>query len=148
MKIITFAEKLKIVNQPPKTSVATVMDFVREVYYHIRMDRQGVTLGSPDDLGAVVALARVNQSRWIADCPAEQCHGSEYVDMDNKIFMCCGCWNSMYDNKWLRVQVPNDRQKLEEVLLLRPVRFRNWFPDETLEDQIKENVKRGLEVPE
>lgn len=148
MKIITFAEKLKIVNQPPKTSVETVMDFVREVFYHTRADKLGIVLGSHNDLGPVVVKARVNQSRWIADCPSSDCHGAEYVDMDNKIFMCSGCWNVDYDYKWLRISVPNDRRKMEAVLLLRPPKFRNWFPNETIEDLKKENIEHGLEVPE
>ena len=146
-KISTFEEKLVMRNTPPKQSILSTMDFVRHIYYHTRMDRTGLKLGDINDLGKAVAKAKVSHGRWVVDCPGEFCNGAEYVDMNNKIFMCCSCWNTEFENKWLKVSVPENRKEIEEILLKRSIKVRNWLPDETLDDLIKENLEHGLEVP-
>ena len=107
--------------------------------------------------------ARIDYGRWIADCP--DCGGAEYVDVEDGIFFCLSCGNKEIGGKARRVIFPKDREKIEELLLERPVEERggnvfqramtakvvvgrlqrSWMPGEKREKLEKENriIKEG-----
>lgn len=67
--------------------------------------------------------ARIDFSRWIADC---ECGGASYVDMADDFFYCSSCGNQAHDGKARHVIFPNegDRKKIEEELLKRKTKSR------------------------
>lgn len=91
--------------------------------------------------------ARVNDGRWIADCPAEFCGGAEYVSFDSPFFFCCECRNAAVGHLPLAVTVPEaERPDIEAALLRRPnPRNRHWLPGETVARLRQENKDAGLE---
>ena len=84
------------------------------------------------------------QGRWIAQCPAPDCGGAEYVDFRNPVFMCCSCWNRHYNFKWLKVLIPSEKQVIEAELLKRPRPNRNWELHESVADLKRQNRERGI----
>ena len=91
--------------------------------------------------------ARINHSRWIADCP--YCIHAEMVDPDNKKFFCLNCGMEHNGHRPLPVKFPPKAQRLEieRLLSIRPLEAnRNWFPYETVQDIRQENIDYGLEV--
>ena len=113
-------------------------------------------LGDPADLDGTLAAARVNaanlggrqqwQGRWIADCPDPDCEGAEYVDLQDPRFMCCSCFNRAAGHRWLPVSLPAKatRLQIEALLTVRPGRFRNWYPPESLLALQLENARLGV----
>ena len=86
--------------------------------------------------------ARIERGRWLADC---ECGGAEYVDLEMPILCCCSCWNRADGARWRRIVLPEDRDRIEALLLARPqVQNRNWRPDETAEDLEAENLAHGV----
>lgn len=104
------------------------------------MPAQGVALEP-------TVLARVNDGRWIADCPDEFCGGAEYVSFDSPFFFCCECRNAAVGHLPLPVTVPGVklRGEIEAALLPRPVRNRQWLPGETVAKLRAENKAAGIE---
>lgn len=108
-----------------------------------------LTPPSPGVTLEVVAVARVNGGRWIADCPTDGCHGAEYVNIDELLFFCCECRNAAVDHHPLRVVIPANgmRQQIEAYLGARPApATRNWFPHETVKDLRDENREHGIRL--
>lgn len=72
--------------------------------------------------------ARVNQGRWIADCP--DCTGAEMADPAWPYSVCCSCGAGPY-----RVEFPPEREAIEQALLRRPhAAFMSWEPGITVEE--------------
>lgn len=93
----------------------------------------------------VRAVARVNNGRWIADCPFGD-NGAELVAEDG-LFFCCECRNATVDHAYLPVLMPSDqdRPEIEQLLLARPnEENRNWLPYETVADLARENEEHGI----
>lgn len=93
------------------------------------------------------AVARVNASRWLADCPQPGCNGAELVNLDDPRFFCCECRNAGFAGLPVTVEVPDPelRGQVEETLLARPVpATRNWTPGETVETLHLENDAHGV----
>lgn len=92
--------------------------------------------------------AYVNCGRWLARC---ECGGCEYVDMEQRVFMCASCWNRDFGHRFRRVIAPAapGRRRVERALLRRPkAANRNWYPrTETAADLERENEAMGL-LPE
>jgi hypothetical protein len=78
----------------------------------------------------------VNQSRWVADCPA--CGGG-MACWDRNPYACCLTCGRMYEVRW---QLPAERAEVMRVLAGRPIGNRNWDPraGETVETLAIENV--------
>lgn len=85
--------------------------------------------------------AKVNQGRWIAECPF--CNGAELVRPDDPKFYCLSCGNAEIGNKWIAVEFPGDHDKITKELEKRPKeQVANWVPGEKLEDLEKETAEK------
>jgi hypothetical protein len=107
------------------------------------------TLPAPGIALDVMVKARVNASRWIADCPTGWCHGAEYVDHDTLLFFCCECRNAEFGHQPIRVEAPPERMRsqIEAYLQARPApATRNWLPGETVEHLRAENREHGIRL--
>lgn len=96
----------------------------------------------------VAAVARVDHSRWIADCPFDGCSGAEFVSFAEPVFFCCECRNETTGHVPVSVVMPDaeTRAGVEEALLVRPVPdTRNWSPEESVDVLLVENVVHGIE---
>lgn len=103
------------------------------------------TLPTGEIAETVTAVARVNNGRWIADCPFGD-NGAELVAEDG-LFFCCECRNATVDHAYLRVLMPDEptRKTIEALLLARPEDAnRNWLPYETVEALAQENEEHGV----
>jgi len=87
--------------------------------------------------------ARAEYARWIVDCP--NCNSAEFA-FEDKLFFCSLCKNSDIQGKVRKVQMPEERQQIEAILSVRPIKNRHWFPNETVQDLENENIQHGLEV--
>jgi len=87
--------------------------------------------------------ARIEEGRAIVDCP--ECLGAEFLD-ESRMFMCQVCFNGKAGKKYIPVDVPKDWSAIQEVLLERPIRNRNWRHGEKLSDLKKENRLHGLDL--
>ena len=85
--------------------------------------------------------ARIEHARFIVDCP--NCNSAEFAFEDN-LFLCSQCLNSNIQGKVRKVKMPKDRKQIETILGKRPIKNRHWFPNETIEDLEKENLKMGV----
>lgn len=97
-----------------------------------------------DNLG-VSLFARVDQGRWVVSC--DTCSSAVVVDTEDLFFICTKCGDG-----WRAVIMPEDKEEIEEVLLMRPGfraanHHRFWFPGETVDDLADENWEHGLPVP-
>lgn len=93
--------------------------------------------------------ARIEQGRWIADCPTLDCSGAEFVSFDSPVFFCCECRNAAFGNKTLPMDAPSGKTKtdIEAVLLARADRVnRNWLSGETLAHLKAENRAQGAVI--
>jgi len=86
-------------------------------------------------------LARAEYARWIVDCP--NCNSAEYA-FEDKLFFCSQCLNSDISGKSRKVVMPIERLQIESILSVRPIKNRHWYPNETIVDLQKENLKMGV----
>lgn len=87
--------------------------------------------------------AFVNRGKWLIICP--HCGGGEKV-WEEGLVMCHNCFNSYIGHKLRKTVFPEDREKIEELLLRRPLDNRNWELGETLEHLEEENEKHADEL--
>lgn len=100
--------------------------------------KKGVTVPSGEPVGSV--QARVNHSRWLADCP--DCAGAMMLREGQTTFVCGNCLNVAVGAPRTVVWPAEDPAP---PLNVRPLPDqRNFAPPETVEDLIAENVERGL----
>src|SRR3972149_130402 len=85
--------------------------------------------------------ARVEHSRWIVDCP--NCNSAEFAFEDG-LFFCSLCKNSDIQGKVRLAAMPIERKQIEDILSVRPIKNRHWYPNETLQDLANENILHGL----
>ncbi len=95
--------------------------------------------------------AYVNHGRWVADCPDPSCRGAELVEPDVP-FVCGSCNMSefikkrkgkVYKNKHT-VTFPSWKDKIEQILVVRPTENRNWWTGESVAELRRENKEHGL----
>jgi hypothetical protein len=125
-------------------------DIVAHAYKHPSstgdrtMPKPGLVLGGP------VAVARVNQGRWIADCPTAACGGAEFVSLSEQHgFFCCECRNAATDNVCIPVVLPDEKTigQVAAYLCARPApATRNWHPDEPVKQLQQENREHGIKL--
>jgi DNA-directed RNA polymerase subunit N (RpoN/RPB10) len=84
-------------------------------------------------------MARVNWSRWIADCPAPSCTSALQINRGEAWFRCWDC-GEVAEIEW-----PDYADEVERILLMRPdPHTRNWQQGETLQDLYTENLEHGI----
>jgi hypothetical protein len=85
--------------------------------------------------------ARVEHGRWLADCPAIDCHGAAAAWPKNPHACCLDC-GTVFPVKF---PTSGTISKAELVLAARPLENQGWNPgdDETVADLKAENVTRG-----
>lgn len=107
-------------------------------FWQAYASRLGVPLVPQDT--AVVAY--VNESRWVADCPA--CNGGMAAWPENAQACCLDC-GGVYT---LTFPPASDIAKAAAVLEARPTAARNWRPErEKIAALVAENLARGVPVP-
>lgn len=108
--------------------------------------RDGVTMPPLTEVAADhPVLARLHRNQWIADCP--DCKGTQFVWLDEPLFLCVSCWNAMAGGAWRPIVLPQNRAEIERVMLARPLPHnRNWGedPDMSMDDYRAENVAHGF----
>lgn len=92
--------------------------------------------------------AFVNEGRWMAMCPFG-CGSAQVISEVDKKFYCCGqrgCQNFEAGYKLIPVNWPDIETQtvIEDLLLKRPIAFRNWVPSETLAQLQVENEVHGV----
>ena len=96
---------------------------------------QGIDGGEP-------LHAYVNRGRWIVKCA---CGGAEYA-FEGGLFMCRSCWNGGHAHKYRHIIWPENRSKIEGLLLRRPLDCRNWYSGEPLSQLAVENSLHAAEL--
>ncbi|MDQ3431391.1 MAG: hypothetical protein M3467_04065 [Actinomycetota bacterium] len=109
---------------PPPSQPADAWAMVRPAervarwYEHKQQRRLGVPEGVLLDQ---VLHARINHSRWVADCP---CGSAQVVSPADPRFFCVECGAG-----WFRIQFPADVDRVEAELADQLPHLRNWQPD-------------------
>lgn len=96
-----------------------------------------------------VAVAYVNDSRWVANCPTDGCYGAILVSHHDPRFYCPYCFNQPAGNRFIPIKFPDEqtRIRIEETLLARPdPKTRHFRPqdDEDLSTLRAENREHGI----
>ncbi len=100
---------------------------------------QGFALGGP-------LSAEIYEGQWIVRC--DGCANSQFTSRAEKRFFCVNCLNGAHGGQWRRVAWPSDAEKIEAVLLARPmVTTRNYVQGETVAHLVKENRENRVPVP-
>ena len=86
--------------------------------------------------------AYINHGRWLVKC---ECGGAEKVWEEGWI-MCCSCFNEKHGNKYRKTKFPKNRRQIEELLILRPMRNRNWMLGESIKQLKLENTMHREEL--
>ncbi len=98
-------------------------------------------MGPAEEVPALKAF--VNAGRWSIKCP--DCGGGEYAWEEGWV-MCLSCFNEKIGHRIRRVEFPGNREKIEALLLRRPLSARNWEPGETLKALERENKEHAAEL--
>lgn len=137
-RILTIRDMHDVPGRPPMT----VPDFVRTIQ---RRRGGGFRLPALDEFAGPPAIAVIEvfdylrpgnyRTRWGAHCWLDYdgvpCSGFEDVDPDDPRFYCLSCYNEAIGGAWRRLEVPgpDEREKIERVLLARPnVQQRAFIP--------------------
>ena len=94
--------------------------------------------------------ARVNQGRWLCDCPNPGCGGALVVSFKDRFFVCTTCGSPENGGAWYRVAFPPQKEQIERELLKRPAKDawrahnRNWELGETVDDLRQQNRDKGI----
>lgn len=91
------------------------------------------------------AVARVDLTRWLADCP-HRCGNAQVVAWTDRRFFCVACENGG-SGRWAPVAWPDDElvEAAELILIQRPLRNRFFDPAaETVGDLATENDWQGF----
>jgi len=95
----------------------------------------------------ITTPAHISHSRWVADCPTPGCHAATYVSPEDPRLFCVTCENAAAGGKWVKVEFPENLERIEELLLRRPLpENRNWFPYETIAVIEEENKAHGIDA--
>jgi hypothetical protein len=95
--------------------------------------------------------AEVNHGIWIWICPCklgsldEPPVGGGVAWLKYGLGWCPRCENADVGGNWRLVDLPVNYREIERVLALRPeAENQNWWPGETVDDLVRENVENGL----
>lgn len=115
--------------------------FVRDIW---GAQRRSFPLPKGDAEWSPRVEVRVEHGRWIVHCVF--CSGAELADPEDHRFYCLSCYNKDVGNMWIPVQWPEDAEEIEDILLLRPEKNRNWSSIETAGELRTENTLHGIGV--
>lgn len=101
-------------------------------------------LAAPVGPKSISIDVRVNHGRWVAECP--DCCGAQLTTSNDKRFMCNYCANVVVEGRWRPVNWPEDVEGITAALAPRTPALQNWFPTETVQDLVAENVEHGVGV--
>ena len=96
------------------------------------------------DTKATPLLAYVNHGNWAVKC---ECGGGEFA-WNEGWMMCRSCLNAKHAHKYRPVVFPDDRERIELILMARPMDNRNWKVGESVADLQAENEIHGAELLE
>jgi len=89
----------------------------------------------------LTAAAYHNWGRWVVECPQPRCFNAEQVATAQPSVECRDC-GQRCDIMW-----PSNPAHIEKVLAARlDAQRRNWYPSESVDDLIAENVAHPGEV--
>lgn len=106
------------------------------IHYQLRM--AGAPLAAGTDPEAAVPV-RVNQGRWIVDCP--DCTNAQLACRTDLRFLCNDCGNVAVGRLWRPVIWPANSASIEAMLEGRPRQYQNWEPGEPLASLAMENLQ-------
>ncbi len=66
--------------------------------------------------------AYVNHGKWLVKC---ECGGAEKM-WEEGVFFCQSCLNARHKHQYRHAIFPSNREKIEQLLEIRPVPNRNW----------------------
>lgn len=92
----------------------------------------------------------MNHGRWVVECSSLNCTAAEKVLAWQAVAVCdCRdrdfCQHATPCATVIQLDWPADRAKIEAILVTRPVLNRNWYPWQSLEKLVEENVAHGLD---
>lgn len=130
-----------VIFQHEHWQAAPYLAFVAEHWYRY----QSQALPAPTIVASSVP-ARINQGRWVVDCPAG-CGGALCVSAATPLFICIYCGSAENGGRWYAVAfpAPATRTAIEDALLARPAddgwraHLRNWELGETVADLLRQN---------
>lgn len=118
--------------------------------YGILAERAGVAIPPTSEVFTDEAPlpAELYHDLWIVMCPTAGCGDAVVAWTAERLFMCTNCWNAPVDGKWRRVEYPEDKDEVEEVLGYRMLpQERNWNKTESVQDLVGQNREKGDSVP-
>lgn len=98
---------------------------------------------------AHILLARVDEGRWVVDCPVPTCGDAKVIAQTNPIYICHVCGSEANNRKWYDVRIPRNWQGIQVELLRNPAPRafyavnRNWTPGQTIADLTAERRTQG-----
>lgn len=94
--------------------------FLDFIAYHMRKNGLGVprALLYSGDYARKNLTARVDDGRWVVDCP--NCNSALMTSSEWSVFVCAECGSPETEGRFYGVAYPKDREKIERLLLLRP----------------------------
>ena len=97
------------------------------IAYHMRKNGFGVppSPGEPDSFSKKTLKARVDDGRWLVDCP--NCNSALVISGQFDIFICAECGSPENNGLWYFTEYPKDREEIERLLLLRPAGMGRGF---------------------
>ena len=84
----------------------------------------------------------INEGRYIVSCP-NNCGGATIISSKQMFFICVRCGSPENDGQFYNVRFPQEKVKIEELLLKRPLINRNWAK-ETVAELENENRAKGV----
>ena len=88
--------------------------FTEFITFHFRRWGNGVPVNECFDS----VKARVDDGRWVVDCP--NCNSAMLTSSKVDMFICAECGSPDVGGRWRRVEYPEQREEIERLLLLRP----------------------------
>ena len=94
--------------------------FFEFLAYHFRANGNGVprTLLDSGDYARKHIKARVDDGRWIVDCP--NCNSAMLTSSKMSVFVCAECGSPETEGRFYEIRRPKAREEIERRLLLRP----------------------------
>ncbi len=128
------------------------------VAYNMRRFAGGVP-PFPDRTSAKTLTARIDNGRWLIDCP--NCNSALMASRVFSIFICAECGSPENGGLWYTVRYPEERKEIERLLLLRPATTKGGFTkagiplggfrfyaetEQTVDELRAENKELGFDV--
>ena len=85
--------------------------------------------------------AEINRSNWVVRCSL--CNGAQVIE-PGEPFFCVDCLMTLNNRQAMAIVMPEDRAKIEAILVKRPPDNRNWLIGETVIDLELENIEHGI----